>query len=65
MYVHYTVVLVAGDPLLIYRGNLKSVFASTVYMYVNYTTVLVSGETLRSYRGNQNNVNFLCMYITL
>jgi len=43
MFVYYTVVLVPGDPLRSYRGNVNSVY---VCMYVYYTVQLVSCDPL-------------------
>ena len=49
MFVYYTVVLVPGDPLRSYRGNVKSMY---VCIYVYYTAQLVSGDPFTNYRGH-------------
>jgi len=43
VYARYAVVLVPGDPLCSYRGNLKSVCVC-VCLYVRYAVVLVPGD---------------------
>jgi len=69
MFVYYTLVLVPGDPLRSYRGNVKSMYVCTdVCMYVYYTVQLVSGDPFPNYRGHLKTlclVQIICALLRL